>query len=106
MIKQESRKIKKQKEADHDTDVVIGKNGQGKAQRIEGRIALLHKNLQSQKNKRKEAIEPHHIPGICGDISGQRIKHPEKRCRIIISPKMLSKVDGSREAGKGNLQDN
>ena len=68
---QQGDKIQHHKNAGHDGDIIIGKNGHAKRQAVEHSFSVFHKPFQSQNDQWKQdnAVQPHDIPAVSRHIS-------------------------------------
>ena len=89
---QQGYEIQHHKNAGHDGDIIIRKNGHAERQAVKYSFSIFHQPLQPQNDQREQnnAVQPHNVPAICSHIARQGVKDTEKCHTKIVGPAMLS----------------
>ena len=83
LCEKQKNKGKHQKNADHDGDIVIGKNAYCQCDKIQNRLSLTNQFFQSHHNQGKQghAVHPHNVPAVSCHKTGQGIGRGKHQCR-------------------------
>ena len=101
-------KVQEHKDAQHDGDIVVGKNRQSQRDAVQERAVLFHQALQSEENQRcqPQAVQPHDIPAVGGHVSAQRIADAEESNPYVICVIAFSEIPCHGESAQADLQNN
>ena len=105
------RIIKQDKNADHDSHIVVDKNHQCQAYGITHAAASVQDLMKPQYAKWQQChcIHPHYAPVVCHHIRAQRIQSREShqgdiRTALVLFPDDGTQIHRHRTSGKSDLQ--
>ena len=105
---QKRDKIQYHENADHDGNIIIGKDRRPQGEAVQKRLFLAHQTLQPQHDQREQdnAVQPHDVPAVRRHISRQRVENPEKAHAEIIGPAMPAQIPGKAQTRQTDFEHN
>ena len=102
-----TKKIDDHEDTGHNGNIIIGKNGEAKGQHIKHAALSPHQLFQSQHDqwKQNDAVQPHDVPAVGGNITGHGIQNRKDRTAQVTLREAMTKIKAHAHTGKTDLDD-
>ncbi len=108
MLNHQADEIQYQKQAQHNGNIVVGKNRKGQGNAIEKPLLFLHQIPETGENQRRQpdAIQPHNVPAVGCHVAGQGIGHGKEQGKETGMFKSAAQIDRHGKSRQTCLKDN
>ena len=104
----QNEEIQHEEHAGHDGNIVVGQDRKSQCNTVQKRLLFENKAFQTQHDdwEDQDAVHPHNVPAVSGQIAGKRIKNTEEADGKMLRPAMLSEIPGKCQSAKTDFYDN